>query len=101
MVVPGYTGYIPRKNSEQVFGCTYVTANAYAAHGLPTVTSARVQRPIPGYKGYVAGKVAESFIEERFDQVWSRSETLRQDQASHLSSARKLQRDLYLQQTRK
>jgi hypothetical protein len=100
MVVPGYTGYVPRKHPEQVFGCTYTTASAYAAQSLPTVTTARIQQPIPGYRGYVAGKNAESFIEEGFGRVWQRSQAVRKSQASEISTARRMQREIYLKQTR-
>jgi hypothetical protein len=98
MVIPGYTGYIPHKHPEQVFGCTYQTANAYSSQSLPTVQTARVQRPIPGYKGYVAGKAAESFIEEGFTRVWDRSQDFRVHQVERITSARKSQRDYYLRQ---
>ena len=95
--IPGYTGYIPHKQPEQVFSCSFGKAYTYAVNHLPTITTARIQRPIPGYRGFVPGKVAESFFEERFEKIWSRSIAVRQDQASTVSSARNLQRQLYLQ----
>ena len=98
MVIPGYTGYRPHKLPEQVFGCSFATGLAYADSKQTTVTTARIQRPIAGYKGYIPGKIAESFIEEGFGRVWQRSQSVRADRTGQMNSARRLQRELYLRQ---
>ena len=98
MVIPGYTGYIPRKYPQQVFGCTYVVGNSFANAQKETISapeSLSVTKPIPGYKGFVAGKASESFIEEGFGRVWRRSERIKEKREQEMCSVRKQQHEYY------
>jgi len=73
--VPGYSGHVPGKLSENIVGATCAAANALAASAAPgTITWQRTDAPgvsarsragaaegraVPGYTGYVHGKRPE------------------------------------------
>lgn len=72
--LPGYTGYIPGKSSENVYGATFQSANHMATtemdmrrSGFKQPVLGRTHGPapgadIPGYMGFVPGKNADNVI---------------------------------------
>lgn len=72
--VPGYTGYIPGKNAENVHGHTFQSCNERATFevdriraGVPAPSMRRTMGPapgteIPGYMGFVPGRYADNVI---------------------------------------
>jgi len=65
--IPGYTGHVPRKEPENIFGATFRAANDQAAEGpdasptsphriLPQNDRLSPSDTIPGYGGYIAKK---------------------------------------------
>lgn len=79
--LPGYTGYIPAKASENVIGATYQRANEMAcvaaeARSNPPLIGGRRVNPwgvgdragalLPGYTGFIPGKSADNVFGHTF-----------------------------------
>ncbi|CAE8608085.1 unnamed protein product [Polarella glacialis] len=95
--LPGYTGYVPGKVSENVHGLSFHRANERAFHEADTLrTTGQLPMPyrgrtfhmpgpgqeVPGYMGFVPGRISDNVIGQTAARGAESSWIIKQEQAA-------------------
>ncbi|KAF4665500.1 hypothetical protein FOL47_004534 [Perkinsus chesapeaki] len=108
--IPGYTGYVPRKSPENVFGATFRRANelslyrdpreiGYQCLGYnPGGLGGRLGDNVPGYGGYIPGKYSDNVFGKVFAEANKIAQAIKVHQALDRDEAHQRQIDEWQQE---